>query len=365
MRIAYMLTSLGIGGAERQVIAIAERMAARGHHVLVIVLLSRREHEFPTDIKVVRLDMVKSLSGLLRGLWRGRRVLDEFRPDILHSHTFPANMAARLLHLIGAAPKVLSTIHNINEGGWWRTLAYHLTDPLTIHTTAVSRAVANRYLEIRAVPRDKCSVITNGIDVDLFKPLLEKALRDLESQHERGTFVWLAAGRPVAAKDFQNLLAAFCVLRRESPSVQLWIAGERDIEESETHGLRWLGHCSDMAATVAAADGFVLSSAWEGMPLVVGEAMAMEKPVVATDVGGVRELLGDAGVLVPARDSEALAAAMQRIMRMTVQERQQMGRAARMRIMMQFDLDDKARQWERCYSELMSDHAQSHVSHAC
>ena len=56
-----------------------------------------------------------------------------------------------------------------------------------------------------------------------------------------------------------------------------------------------------------ASDGFVLGSAWEGMPLVVGEAMAMEKPVVATDVGGVRELVGDAGAMVAAKDPQALA----------------------------------------------------------
>ena len=72
-----------------------------------------------------------------------------------------------------------------------------------------------------------------------------------------------------------------------------------------------------MPALLDAADGFVLASAWEGMPLAVGEAMAMEKPVVATDVGGVRELVGDAGVIVPAKDPEALAKAMLALMRTT------------------------------------------------
>jgi glycosyltransferase involved in cell wall biosynthesis len=61
------------------------------------------------------------------------------------------------------------------------------------------------------------------------------------------------------------------------------------------NSVRWLGLRRDMPALLDAADGFVLSSAWEGMPLAVGEAMAMEKSVVATDVGGVRELMGDTG----------------------------------------------------------------------
>ncbi len=90
--------------------------------------------------------------------------------------------------------------------------------------------------------------------------------------------------------------------------------------------VRWLGLRRDMPALLDAADGFVSASAWEGMPLAVGEAMAMEKPVVATDVGGVRELVGDAGVLVPARDSEALAEAMMATMQRSGEEREQTGR---------------------------------------
>ena len=67
--------------------------------------------------------------------------------------------------------------------------------------------------------------------------------------------------------------------------------------------MRWLGLRRDMPALLDAADGFVSGSAWEGMPLAVGEAMVMEKPIVATDVGGVRELVGDAGAIVEAKDS--------------------------------------------------------------
>ena len=89
--------------------------------------------------------------------------------------------------------------------------------------------------------------------------------------------------------------------------------------------VRRLGLRSDIAALLDAADGFVLSSAWEGMPLAVGEAMAMAKPVVATDVGGVRELVGDAGVLVPAKNPTALAEAMVAMMKRPTEERSAMG----------------------------------------
>jgi len=152
MRIAYMLTSLGIGGAEKQVIDVGERMASRGHQIALIILRSPEELEWPAKLPVYRLGMEKSLPGMMQGFRRARHVLRTLRPDLLHSHTLPANMTARILRGIGAVPCVVSTIHNVYEGGWHRTLAYRITDPLSIHTTAVSHAAANRYIQINAVP---------------------------------------------------------------------------------------------------------------------------------------------------------------------------------------------------------------------
>ena len=359
MRIAYMLTSLGIGGAEKQVIAIGERMAARGHEVALIILRSAEEREWPTTLKVHRLCMRKSVPGILRGLARANRQLRSFKPDLLHSHTLPANMTARILRAIGVAPPVLSTIHNVYEGGWHRTLAYRLTDRLTIRTTAVSRAVADQYIQIKAVPRDKCSVITNGIDTDTFSPSPLTSSRVVEEPSKPQPFRWLAAGRDVPAKDFDNLIAAFQVVRSAMPNAQLRIAGQpashrSKLTDSEAKGIRWLGICKDMPGTFAQCDAFVLSSAWEGLPLVVAEAMAMEKPVVATDVGGVCDLVGDAGSIVSAKNSQALADEMLHMMRMPENERREMGKAARARIIQHFDMSAKAEEWESLYARLLS-----------
>jgi glycosyltransferase involved in cell wall biosynthesis len=116
---------------------------------------------------------------------------------------------------------------------------------------------------------------------------------------------------------------------------------------------------------MAAADGYVMSSAWEGMPLVVGEAMGMQKPVVATDVGGVRELVGDTGLLVPPKDPHALSQAMLRIMRMAKEDRDSLDRAARERICESFDMNGKADEWESLYARVLRDvhnaHALQHV----
>src|SRR5262249_12016878 len=113
-----------------------------------------------------------------------------------------------------------------------------------------------------------------------------------------------------------------------------------------------LGLRSDVPALLDAADAFVMSSAWEGMPLALGEAMAMQKPVIATDVGGVCELMGDAGTIVPANNAELLAEAMLALMRTSSTERELQGRAARARIAAHFSIDARVHAWELLYWDL-------------
>jgi glycosyltransferase involved in cell wall biosynthesis len=369
MRIAYVLTSLGVGGAERQVVALAERMASRGHAVALVVLRGRQSEEWPTSLDLVWLEMRKNPASLLAGLVKARCFLRAFQPELLHSHVFPANMTARLLRLLSfallnPAPPLISTIHNVYEGPWSRMAAYRLTDGLSCRTTFVSQAAAARYIRLKAVSVRKSSVLTNGIDTTEFAPSSERRARIRRQMGVENEFVWLTAGRIVPAKDYPNLLRAFLRVHAAIPAACLWIAGEAvGAEPAAVHALgaelgletcvRWLGLRRDVPALLDAADGFVLASAWEGMPLAVGEAMAMEKPVVATDVGGVRELVGDSGEIVPARNPDALAEAMLETMRRMPEARGLLGRAARERIAVRFSIEAKADEWEALYRAVL------------
>jgi glycosyltransferase involved in cell wall biosynthesis len=364
MRIAYVLTSLGIGGAERQALALAERMAARGHAVALLVLRGRQPEQWPTTLDPVYFDMRKTPVSLLAGWWKGLRFLRDFQPDLIHSHTYPANMMARLLKILHPGAAVFSTIHNVYEGRWPRMMAYRLTDGLSLHTTAVSQAAADRFVRLRAVPAGKLSILANGIDTMEFSLSPERRAHMREEMGAGDEFIWLTAGRIVPAKDYPNLLRAFARVTTDCSETRLWLAGEGDADAlsglivlADELGLRgrvrWLGLRRDMPALLDAADGFVLASAWEGMPLAVGEAMAMEKPVVATDVGGVRELVGDDGVLVVAKSPEGLAEAMLKMMRRTDIERRSLGHAARERIVAHFSMDAKANEWEALYRAVL------------
>jgi glycosyltransferase involved in cell wall biosynthesis len=215
-----------------------------------------------------------------------------------------------------------------------------------------------------AIPKRKCLVVTNGIDSAEFAPNSNRRVDTRAAMGAGEDFIWLTVGRIVPAKNFPNLLRAFAQVRTGNPEAQLWIAGEASGSKSkQVEGLaaesgsfdhvRWLGLRRDLPVLLDAADGFVLASAWEGMPLAVGEAMAMEKPVVATDVGGVRELLGDAGAIVPPRNPDALAAAMLEMMRRTPEDRRALGKAARGRIQSGFSMEARADEWEALYKSVL------------
>lgn len=368
MRIVYVLTSLAVGGAERQTTALAARMAERGHAVALLVLRPACPGQCATGIATVHLGMNKHPASIVAGLARARRFLTEFRPDLLHSHCFHANIAARLLRIAVRRPVQLSTLHNIYEGGWQRMLAYRWTDMLSSRTTAVSAAVAQRFVRWGAVPAHKCVVVPNAIDLGCWACDAERRARLRKAMNAGAEFVWLAAGRLAPAKDYPTLLRAFRLVLAACPGARLWIAGAMapqtagplrslGMEPGLDAAVLWLGMRNDLSSLFDAADAFVMSSAWEGMPLALGEAMAMEKPVVATDVGGVRELLGDAGSIVPCRDPGALAAAMLAVMRWPAAMRQDQGRIARQRIAQSFSMEARAAQWEQLYGELLDGHS--------
>lgn len=365
MRIAFILTSFGIGGTERLVLSLAQRMQARGHSVLILVLCPQSASPWTTQIHVKHLQMTKRPWSVLRGYVRAARMLRAFRPALIHSHNFHGNLLARLLRLLLPSAQVLSTFHNIYEGGRTRMWAYRVTDLLGTGNVAVCRAIADRYIGIGVTPMQKCRVIANGIAVHEFVP---SAARRSATRAELGAgqrFVWLAAARLTPAKDYPTLLRAFAHVHVYAPHTYLWIAGdspgnyrERIRDMAAQLGLhasvRWLGVRQDMAALLDAADAFVLASAWEGMPLAIAEAMAMEKWVVATDVGGVGELLGDCGVMVRARDPLVLADAMLAAMRVPADKREQIGRQARQRVEQHFGIETKVDEWQSAYEECVA-----------
>jgi len=366
-RLIFLVTGLAYGGAETQVVQLAKGLKSRGWDVKVVSVTCPRayvEELQRQGIPVASLGITAKVPDP-RPLVRLYRLVRCWRPQIVHAHMVHANLLARIVRPLAPIPVLICTAHNIDEGGRLREILYRLTDPLCDLTTQVSRAGLDRYVRIGAVPARKIRFIPNGIDTARFRP-------DAETRHvlrqELGvadTFLWLAVGRFDPQKDYPNLLRALAQVARESPEAVLLIAGDgplrpamEDLARKMGLGerLRFLGIRRDVPALMNAADAYVMSSAWEGMPMVLLEASATGLPIVATDVGGNREVVlhNKTGFLVPPKDSHALAQAMLRLMDMPEEERQAMGKAAREHIEANFSLDQVVARWEALYRELLA-----------
>ncbi len=372
-RVLFLITDLAYGGAEDQVVRLAVHLKTRGWDVAVTTMLSPSAYMQELEsagVPLVSLDIRRGRVPDPRAVTRLAGATRRWRPDIVHSHMVHANLLARLTRPLARVPVLVCTAHSIDErgprgSGRARLWAYRLTDPFCDLTTQVSRAGARRYVELGAVPKRKIRYVANGLDTSAFAPAPEsgRAIRMELGLDE--LFVWLAVGNLREAKDYPSLLHAFAeAVKTGSPST-LMIAGKgaaqgrlerltRDLAVDDR--VRFLGLRRDVPKLMNAADGYVLSSLWEGLPMVLLEAAATGLPIVATDVGGNGEVVldGQSGFLVPPRDTQALTQAMLKLMALPEEERRRMGRLGRAHVMTHFAIEQVVDQWEALYVELLA-----------
>ena len=360
MRILVVITGLGVGGAERLVTGLADHFTALGHEVLLVFFHGELElSPSHSSVRVETLSMERTPSGVVSALWRFRKLITEFQPDVVNSHLVHANILTRLLRLVAPMPRLVSSAHNTNEQGRGRMLAYRLTDRLADISTNVSNEAVEAFEHQGALRPGRMVAIHNSIDIAVFTFNLAARERvRSELNLDKAVPLLLAVGRLRESKDYPNLLRAFASLEGSPVQPQLAIVGDGPLRgELEVMAkslgvadrVHFLGVRHDVPALMAASDVFVLSSAWEGFGLVAAEAMACERPVVATDCGGVREVVADAGFLVPPRNSPALTEAMRRALCLSDGERERLGVAARARVVANFSLDAMANRYLAIY----------------
>lgn len=357
-RILYVVTSLDFGGAEALVAQLATQFSRKGWKVGVVSMIPPRAYQETLEdagVTVYSLGLQRGKPDP-RGIMRLAAVYKAFRPDVVHAHMVHANILSRIARLIAPVPVLICTAHNINEGGRYLYYAYQLTDFLAEFTTNVSEKAVERYLDLGAIRRRKGGYIPNGVDLTRYvqdSAIRSRARQDLGLDDE---FVWLTVGRLTRQKDYPNLLEA---VARVPTGSRVLIVGDGELAEAIrgytgdlglSNRVTFLGIRSDVNELMCAADGFVLSSAWEGLPMVLLEAAAACLPAVATDVGGVAEIVQPGlGVLVPPNDPEGLAKGMIAMESLDSGEKNAMGLRARERAMGVFDMTRVADQWETLF----------------
>jgi glycosyltransferase involved in cell wall biosynthesis len=231
---------------------------------------------------------------------------------------------------------------------------YRVTNWLADVSTNVSTEAVRAFEDQKAVPAGKMLAVYNGISLGQFRKSVSGVSQirsELGLAEDKKLIV--AVGRLSAPKDYPNLLNALALVGH------LVVAGDGPLRGqlvslTQKLGLddrvSFLGVRNDIPALLSAADLFVLSSAWEGFPMVVGEAMACECVVVATDCGGVREFLGDSEFMVEPNNSEALAAAIGDALQLSDDQRAGYGRSARERIQDLYSLEATVDKWLAIYN---------------
>ena len=371
MKCLHVITGLTYGGGETQLVRITTQLKLRGWDVRVVSITPPKAYVDELEsagIPVTTLNITRKIPSTK--LLRLAQLIRNWQPDVVHSHMVHANILTRLTRLVAKIPVLICTAQNIIEKGQrgslkLRELFYRITDPLCDITTQVSKAGLKRYIEIKAVPPHKMRYIPNAVDTTKFYP--DKTYRsNLRKELELDNyFIWLSVGRLVEAKDYPSLFHAFQKVLRKNRNTRLIIVGDGPLYstlrnlaiklEIDQYVL-FMGIRDDVPRLMNAADAFVMSSEWEGMPLVLQEAASCALPIVATDVGGNSEVVIDqeTGFLVPPKNPEALAQAMLKLMNLPLQQRIAMGIKGRNYMKNVYSLDQIVNQWESLYFELIN-----------
>jgi len=360
-RIAFLITELDPGGAERALFELVTRLAPPEYQVSVGSLTGEGEaaewfRRAGVEVWSVGLRHAADLPALLRL----RRELRRRRPHLLHTFLFHANLAGRLAGRWAGVPLVLSSVR-VEEVRWSHLLLDGLTHRLVDLEACVSES-ARRYTARRArVPAEKLVVVPNGVALERF----DRVPAPPEA--------WgLSDGAPVAAwvgrfdrqKDpFLFLRVAFRLLAA-GVRARFVMAGDGPLRapaeaEVRRRGLdgdiRLLGRIPDAAPLLKRCRLLALTSRWEGMPNVVLEAMGCGRPVVATAVGGCREIVRDGatGYLVRPGDAAGLARRIGRLLA-DAERAHVMGLAARRVVEAQYAVEQTVAAWGRVYARLFA-----------
>lgn len=327
-RILHLITRLPIGGAERMLLGVLRYLDGARFDSIVCCIQDRGELAQEVEslgIPVHALGLMerggfdRRVVPTLRSLIRAQRV------ELVHSHLYHANLYGRLAAWREDIPIIASVHNTYSRRKWHRHLINRLLARVTYRITAGSADVERDILDHDRVAPEKVLRLPNCIDLDRVATSLTPAAAKQRLGFGAADLVIATVGRMEEQKGHAFLLDAFASLRQQKQldgmPLRLLVVGDGRLKSATEQraadlgiagACRFPGSIRDLAEIYRAIDLFVMPSLWEGLSLAMLEAMAAGLPMIATDVGGARDVLGDGarGILVPAGDAGALAQAI-------------------------------------------------------
>lgn len=366
IRVLHVRTVNGTGGGPDKTVFKSCHYLTTNDHIAEAFYMIDRRNDTGT-LKVMADDLGVRLHAAyengpvcLKTVRRLDRVLDAGRYDIVHTHEYKSLAISRLMRARHSY-KIVASAHGYNGTTRRENMYYALDRVMLRYVDAAITPTREMYDRLRrfGLGRDRLHIIPNGIDVaDRITP---------KRTASTGTTHLLFLGRLSIEKDPANLLRATAAMLKDDFDVKLTIAGdgpERDAlgRLSTQLGLngrvQMLGLVSDVMPLLARADILVLPSRTECMPNALLEAMSAGVPVVATNVGGVRELIrnGIDGLLCPADNPFALARAVQRLIADT-DLAETLAYSAYQRVTTDFSFTRHMQRTLEVYSDVLTRHA--------
>lgn len=313
-RVAIVLPYFSNGGAQVMIARLASHLDLKAVDAEVICIYGKPQNNkmeqtiLAHGVPIRFIGKGKGFSaGAVKALYEE---LNRFRPDVVHTHLSAGVYCA--LWVLVHHKKMLHTVHNMPQHELIRTkriimrLLYRLNCAVPV---AISHEIQTMMKEYYHLKQD-AELVYNPVDVKLFSKA-EKVPHD--------SFVVLNIGRLSEQKNQRLLIEAFSQLQQRYGNAELYILGDgpfrKELQDMiEQQGLAECVHLEGNVEHVekycAKADVFVLSSIYEGLPLVVLEAMAASLPVIATDVGGVKDIVTDNGILVESGNRDQMVNAL-------------------------------------------------------
>jgi glycosyltransferase involved in cell wall biosynthesis len=357
VKVLFLVRSLELGGAERQLVVLALGLRLEGHAVEVAVFYGGGALEAElreAGVPVHDLGKRGRWDNLRFG-WRMARLVRRVRPDVLHGYLGGANIAAVAMRWMYPRVRVVWRIAasyvdlaRFDRAARW-TYGMEARLARLADLVIVNSQAGRRYCLQRGFPAAKLAVVPNGIDTEHFRreAAAGARLRAEWGAVDGGSLVGIVA-RLDPMKDHPTFLRAASEVARRRPEVRFVcvgdgpadyaarlrrLAGELGLEPV----LTWAGARRDVVDVYSALDVLCSSSYGEGFPNVIGEAMSCGLPCVATDVGDCAWIIGDAGVVVAPKNVPALSEGLLQVLQLDDGERRALGDRARGRIAGHFD----------------------------
>jgi L-malate glycosyltransferase len=321
-KIAHFIDTQNAGGAESLVFDLTSVLAQSGFDIEVYQFDSVwlegkcKEHKLPI-LRAPGHHLYKSSRTLPLFAWKFSKFLRERKVHILHSHLYDPIIGGAMAAFCSRIPHI-GTLHDVYTLEEKRSLSLvYLASLLKTNLVAVSHGIEQHLLD-KGFAQNRIKTIENGVDILKFEGNPDPRLRK-ELGLTCEDLVFICVGRLVALKGLDILLDAFAGIRQNN--VKLLLVGDgpekgalasRIMDRGMAASVSLLGHREDVPDLLRISSCFVLASHTEGLSCSIIEAMAAGLPVIATDVGGNRELVldGENGYLVPRADAAALAGRM-------------------------------------------------------